>query len=76
MEHWYEFTAYNTQKLYGYGPAFAADQYTDHLNKNREINHYAAYQISDEMAAELKLESNTEAFVILDELAEIKDRAA
>lgn len=74
MEHWYEFTAYNTQKLYGYGPALAADQYVDHLNRNREINHYAAYVVPDELAAELKLESRTDTFNLLDELAEIVER--
>lgn len=71
MEHWYEFRAYNTQVLYGFGPQLAADQYVDHLNRDRQINHYATYKLPDAMATELDLENNTEAFNILDELSEI-----
>lgn len=74
MEHWYEFRAYNTQVLYGYGTADEADQYTDILNAGREINHYAAYKIPPEQAAEIDLETNTEAFNIGEELAARRDQ--
>jgi hypothetical protein len=70
MERWYEFRAYNTQVQYGYGTSSEADDYCDHLNKNREINHYAAYAIPDEQAIEMGLEQNTEAFSLADALAE------
>jgi len=39
---WYEFTAYNSEAIYGYGTESDANQYCDHLNKGREINVYGA----------------------------------
>lgn len=74
MGHWYVFRAYNTQALYGYGTSEEADKYADILNANREINHYAAYKIPPEQAAEMNLENNTEAFSISDELAAWRDQ--
>ena len=38
--HWFEFTAYNSQAVYGYGTKSEADKYCDHLNKGREVNVY------------------------------------
>ena len=43
---WYEFTAYNSQAIYGYGTKDVADRYCDHLNKGREINVYG-YSIAE-----------------------------
>jgi hypothetical protein len=70
MEYWYEFRAHNEQVRYGYGPSFAADEYTDFLNKDRQVNHFAAYRLPDEMAAELGLEKRDDTFNLLDELNE------
>ena len=39
-ENWYEFTAYNTGDVYGYGSEEEAEKYCDLLNKDREINVY------------------------------------
>jgi hypothetical protein len=36
----FEFTAYNTETLYGYGTETEANLYLDWLNENREINEY------------------------------------
>jgi hypothetical protein len=46
METTYEFTAYNSEKLYGYGTEDEAQLYLDHLNKDRDINLYE-YEASD-----------------------------
>lgn len=67
-QSWYKFVAYNTQTLYGYGTAEEADQFSDQLNASRVINHYAAHALDEATATELKLEDNTEAFNIGDEL--------
>lgn len=61
-EAWYAFRAYNTQNVYAFGTEKQAERYADKLNENRDINVYGAYRLTDEEAAELKLEDNTEAF--------------
>ena len=38
MEATYEFSAYNTESVYGYGTEAEATQYLGWLNKGREIN--------------------------------------
>jgi len=43
----YKFTAYNSQALYGWGTEVEADQYADHLNRDREINVYGYQLITD-----------------------------
>jgi hypothetical protein len=58
MEHWYAFKAYNNQIAYGYGTAQEADRYTDHLNRNRDINHFAPRILSDAEVAQLGLEDS------------------
>lgn len=40
MEATYEFTAYNSEKFYGYGTREEAEIYLRWLNRNREINLY------------------------------------
>lgn len=40
METTYEFTAYNTEKIYGYGTENEASLYLDWLNRDKEINLY------------------------------------
>jgi hypothetical protein len=46
IETWYEFTAYNTPTLYGYGNQEEAEKYCDFLNKGREINMYG-YSVAE-----------------------------
>lgn len=40
MDTVYEFTAYNTEKIYGWGSEEEARLYLDWLNQKREINQY------------------------------------
>ncbi len=70
-ENWYEFRAYNTQVEYGYGTADAADAYCDKLNADRDINCFGAYVLTADQAAEMKLEQNSEAVNLDDEMAEV-----
>jgi len=44
---WWRFRAYNTESRYGYGTPQEADRYCDYLNRDREINHYAAELLDD-----------------------------
>lgn len=52
METTYEFTAYNTEVIYGYGSEIEARLYLDWLNRDREMNQYemALSSLSDEQA--------------------------
>lgn len=69
MEKWYAFKAYNSQTHYGYGTEEEAERYTQKLNENREINVYGAYQLSDEEAAEKRLdEGYGDSFNLSDEI--------
>jgi hypothetical protein len=61
-ETWYAFRAFNSQNIYAYGTEQQAERYADKLNKNRDINVYGAYRLTDDEAAEMELEGNTEAF--------------
>lgn len=38
MENIYEFSAYNTESIYGYGTESEATQYLAWLNRDREVN--------------------------------------
>lgn len=67
-QQWFEFRAYNTQALYGFGTEAEADRYADALNEGREINVYAPYPLTEAEAIELCLDDNTEAFILEDEL--------
>lgn len=72
---WYEFTAYNSEAIYGFGTEAEAAKYCDHLNKDREINVYAASpaegddseycdtwnNLEDELAAIAEMEEEEEA---------------
>jgi hypothetical protein len=40
METTYEFTAYNSEKIYGYGSEAEAQIYLKWLNRNRGVNQY------------------------------------
>lgn len=40
MEATYEFSADNTEKIYGYGTEREANLYLNWLNKDRKNNHY------------------------------------
>jgi hypothetical protein len=51
----YEFGAYNTPALYGYGTDRDADLYEDYLNLTREINLYHRQPVSKYKAKELGL---------------------
>jgi hypothetical protein len=66
METTYEFSAYNSEKLYGYGSQSDAQLYLKWLNKNREINQYemAASSLTDE-------DANTLAFNLRENLADL-----
>lgn len=39
--NWYEFTAYNSEAIYGYGTEAEAAEYCERLNKDRDINVYS-----------------------------------
>ncbi|PWC98058.1 hypothetical protein [Azospirillum sp. TSO5] len=67
-EQWFEFRAYNSQTLYGFGTVAEADQYADAMNAGKEINLYDFKPLTAQQAAELNLESNSEAFSLEDEL--------
>ena len=58
MEHWYAFKAYNNQIAYGFGTAEEADRYTDHLNANREANHFAPRILPAAEVSQLRLEDS------------------
>jgi hypothetical protein len=68
-EAWYRISTYNTQALYGFGTEAEAEKYVDILNEGRDMNIYSAERLTSEEAAELRLEDNTEAFNLDDELA-------
>jgi hypothetical protein len=51
----YQFTAYNSQAVHGWGDEAEAARYADHLNRNREINVYSWREVTDaETLAELE----------------------
>ena len=68
-QHWFAFRAYNSQAIYGYGTHDEAWAYREILNTNRTVNMFDWVELSDNEATELKLEENTEAFNLDDELA-------
>jgi len=45
--HWFKFSAYNSESIYGYGTIDEAESYLSILNKNREINHYIFFIVTD-----------------------------
>ena len=66
---WFAFRAPNAQTLYGYGTADEAAHFADLLIASREVDLYAAHRVNHQEATELRLEENTEAFNIADEIA-------
>jgi hypothetical protein len=52
METTYEFTAYNTERVYGYGTEDEAALYLRWLNRDRQINVYemSPSELTDEQA--------------------------
>lgn len=68
----YEFRAYNSQTMYGWGSEHEAELYCESLNRNREINVYAWHQITDvdEIA---KLDDGETGVNLSDELLAIKN---
>ena len=73
MEKWFAFRAYNSQEQYGFGTDDEANRYADVvLNKGKEINLYAPYEISNEEADEKGLDEMGGGFNIADALAEIE----
>lgn len=69
-QYWHEFDAWNTSSLYGYGTAAEADEYCDILNEGRTTGLYQANRLDDDHAKlVLRLDENTEAFNLDDELA-------
>lgn len=57
METTYEFTAYNNERIYGYGTENEASLYLGWLNRDREINLYemAVSDLTDEQADTLAI---------------------
>jgi len=55
MEATYEFSAYNTESVYGYGTTAEASQYLAFLNKGRDINLFemAVSDLSEDRAEAL-----------------------
>lgn len=56
MEKWFIFRAFNTESVHGYGSLQDADRYVDHLNSDREINMYGAYEATADEIATLGLD--------------------
>ena len=52
METTYEFSAYNTESVYGFGSESEATQYLEFLNRGKEINLFemAESSLTDEQA--------------------------
>ncbi len=71
MEQWFAFRAYNSQEILAFGTEGEANRYADHLNRNREINVYGAYPLTDEEVTEKNLESCGDTFNLEDALSEI-----
>lgn len=67
-EAWFKFSAHNTQAQYGYGTEDNASQYQDKLNWSRAINHFSFERLSEEQAKALKLDQNSEAFDLYENL--------
>lgn len=66
---WFAFRAYNSQTRYGFGNADDADRYCDEvLNAGREINLYAAYELTAREVATERLERRDDTFNIRDEI--------
>lgn len=74
MTGFFEFRAYNSQTIYGYGSERDASLYEDYLNRNREINHYGAYSVSKYKAKELRLPYRDDV-VDLDDASDLLDQA-
>lgn len=57
METTYEFAAYNTETIYGYGTEAEATQYLEWLNQGKEINLYemGVSDLTDEQADTLAI---------------------
>jgi hypothetical protein len=57
METTYEFSAYNTETIYGYGTETEATQYLEWLNQDKEINLYemGVSDLTDEQADTLAI---------------------
>lgn len=57
MEATYEFTAYNTEVIYGFGTESEAAQYLEWLNQDKEINLYemSVSDLTDEQADTLAI---------------------
>jgi hypothetical protein len=77
----FEFRAYNTQAMYGWGDADEADQYCDFLNRNREVNAYSVTEITDTDEIDRhdrhdRHDSNADGVNLADALIEIANEAA
>ncbi len=48
METWYEIGGPNLQAQYGYGTLAQAEAYCDYLNLGKDVNLYAAKEITDQ----------------------------
>ena len=66
MESIYEFSAYNTELIHGFGTESEADQYLKWLNRDREINLFEMSESSMTMEQADKLAIN-----LLENLADL-----
>jgi len=57
-ECWWTFSAYNSEKLYGFGTRNEAQKYKDYLNRKREINHYYFAETDAETVSDLETRRN------------------
>ena len=65
MEKWFQFTAWNTQTIYGgYGTEEEANTYCDLLNRDKEINFYQVKSIPDDECKKLDSGQDIESFRI------------
>lgn len=71
-EHWFVFTAYNSEARYGFGTEAEADKYCDVvLNRSREVNLYGARILMDaNILAAFEKGSRSDGFCLDEELTE------
>lgn len=72
-EHWFVFTAYNSEPRYGFGTKAEADKYCDvALNRGREVQLYSARTLTDaNILAAFERGSRSDGFRLDEELAEL-----
>ena len=72
-ENWFAFRAFTTQTQYGYGTEQEAEKYAERLNRNRYINVYASYAVTDEVVKALNLDNSDLGFALSTALSDVED---